>query len=71
MFTMQAPLVTPTSLLFPSNTSARAGALVWINLLLSAEAQADKASPSVWGDPTVIDVMRLSEKIVCCLNRLI
>ena len=29
---------------------------------MSTEAQADKASPSVWGDPTVIDVMRLSEK---------
>jgi len=49
-------------LAIPFNTSARAGALVWINLLLSAEAQADKASPSVWGDPTVIDVTRLSEE---------
>jgi putative thiamine transport system substrate-binding protein len=43
----------------PFNASARAGAQVWINLLLSVEAQADKASPSVWGDPTVIDVGRL------------
>lgn len=46
-------------LAIPFNASARAGAQVWINLLLSAEAQADKASPSVWGDPTVIDVGRL------------
>ena len=46
-------------LAIPFNASARAGAQVWINLLLSVEAQADKASPSVWGDPTVIDVGRL------------
>jgi putative thiamine transport system substrate-binding protein len=46
-------------LAIPYNGSARAGAQVWINLLLSVEAQADKASPSVWGDPTVIDVGRL------------
>ncbi len=49
-------------LAIPFNATARAGALVWINLLLGTEAQADKASPSVWGDPTVIDVMRLTEE---------
>ncbi|NCW10375.1 MAG: ABC transporter substrate-binding protein, partial [Gammaproteobacteria bacterium] len=43
----------------PFNADARAGALVWINLLLTPEAQAEKADPSVWGDPTVIDVSRL------------
>ena len=46
-------------LAIPFNASARAGAQVWINLRLGVEAQADKASPSVWGDPTVIDVRRL------------
>ena len=33
--------------------------MVWINLLLSAEAQASKADPSVWGDPTVLEMSRL------------
>ena len=46
-------------LAIPFNSSARAGALVWINLLLSAEAQANKADPSVWGDPTVLDLDKL------------
>ena len=46
-------------LAIPFNADARAGALVWINLLLTPEAQAEKADPSVWGDPTVIDVSRL------------
>lgn len=46
-------------LAIPFNASARAGALVWINLLLSAEAQAQKADPTLWGDPTVLDLTRL------------
>ena len=46
-------------LAIPFNADARAGALVWLNLLLTPEAQAEKADPSVWGDPTVIDVSRL------------
>jgi putative thiamine transport system substrate-binding protein len=46
-------------LAIPFNADARAGALMWINLLLTPEAQAEKAEPSVWGDPTVIDVSRL------------
>jgi len=47
-------------LAIPFNAQSRAGALVWINLLLSPKAQAEKASPLIWGDPTVIDVSRLS-----------
>ena len=28
--------------------------------MLSAKAQADKADPNIWGDPTVLDLDRLS-----------
>jgi putative thiamine transport system substrate-binding protein len=38
----------------PRNASAKAGALVLANFLLSPEAQARKADPNVWGDPTVL-----------------
>ena len=48
-------------LAIPFNASARAGAQVWINLLLSPEAQARKSDPAVWGDPTVIDIDRLDD----------
>ena len=43
----------------PFNSSATAGAQVFINFLLSPEAQARKADISVWGDPTVLAVQRL------------
>jgi len=43
----------------PFNSSATAGAQVFINFLLSPEAQARKADISVWGDPTVLNVQRL------------
>ena len=44
----------------PGNSSARAGAMVVANFLLSAEAQARKADPETWGDATVLDVQKLS-----------
>ncbi|WP_245943952.1 ABC transporter substrate-binding protein [Acuticoccus kandeliae] len=44
----------------PVNANAKAGALVVANFLLSPEAQARKADPAVWGDPTVLAVDRLS-----------
>lgn len=44
----------------PVNASAKQGAQVFANFLLSAEAQARKADTSVWGDPTVLAVARLS-----------
>ncbi|MDB9862211.1 ABC transporter substrate-binding protein [Litorivicinus sp.] len=47
-------------LAIPFNAKARDGALIFINLLLSAKAQADKADPNIWGDPTVLDLDRLS-----------
>jgi putative thiamine transport system substrate-binding protein len=44
----------------PFNARAKAGAQVAANFLLSPEAQARKADISVWGDPTVLDVARLT-----------
>lgn len=43
----------------PYNASAKAAALVTANFLLSPEAQARKADPALWGDPTVLDVADL------------
>jgi putative thiamine transport system substrate-binding protein len=44
----------------PSNAKAKAGAQVVANFLLSAEAQAKKNDLKTWGDPTVLDVAKLS-----------
>ena len=44
----------------PFNAPARAGAMVVANFLLSPEAQARKEDPSHWGDPTVLDLGRLT-----------
>ena len=44
----------------PVNARAKAGAMVFANFLLSAEAQARKADISIWGDPTVLAVNKLS-----------
>ncbi|MFT6984807.1 MAG: putative thiamine transport system substrate-binding protein [Psychromonas sp.] len=41
-------------LAIPWNASAREGALVAINFLLSPEAQSKKGDLAVWGDPTVL-----------------
>lgn len=43
----------------PFNANAKEGAMVVANFLLSPEAQARKADPAVWGDPTVLAVDRL------------
>jgi putative thiamine transport system substrate-binding protein len=42
-------------LAIPFNAGAREGAMVTAEFLLSPEAQARKADPAVWGDPTVLD----------------
>lgn len=47
-------------LAIPFNSSASAGARVAANFLLSAAAQARKADVTVWGDPTVLDLNKLS-----------
>ena len=44
----------------PYNATAKAGALVLADFLLSPEAQARKQDPKVWGDPTVLSLDRLS-----------
>lgn len=44
----------------PFNARAKAGAQVAANFLLSPVAQARKADISVWGDPTVLDLQKLS-----------
>ena len=46
----------------PYNAAAKAGALVLADFLLSPEAQAHKQDPKVWGDPTVLDMARLSPR---------
>jgi len=43
----------------PFNASAKAGAMVVANFLLSPEAQARKADEAVWGDPTVLSYDKL------------
>jgi putative thiamine transport system substrate-binding protein len=43
----------------PFNASARAGAMVLADFLLSPEAQARKEDPGIWGDPTVLDLKAL------------
>lgn len=43
----------------PFNASARAGAMVVAEILLSPEAQARAADPAVWGSSTVLDVATL------------
>ena len=42
------------------NASAKEGAMVFANFLMSAEAQARKSDPVIWGDPTVLAIDKLS-----------
>ncbi len=44
----------------PANARAKEGAQVGANFLLSPEAQARKADLTVWGDPTVLALSKLS-----------
>lgn len=45
----------------PWNATAKAGAMVVANFLQSPEAQARKADPEFWGEPTVLDVNALND----------
>ena len=45
----------------PFNATAKEGAKVFANFLMSPMAQARKASPKVWGDPTVLDMQKLTK----------
>ncbi|KFB11392.1 ABC transporter substrate-binding protein [Nitratireductor basaltis] len=47
----------------PYNASAKAGALVTANFLMSPEAQLRKQDPEVWGDPTVLGMDKLPETL--------
>ena len=44
----------------PINSKSKAAAQVTANFLLSPEAQARKADIKLWGDPTVLDMDKLS-----------
>ena len=44
----------------PFNSSAKEGAMVFADFLLSPEAQARKANTGVWGDPTVLAMNKLN-----------
>ncbi len=44
----------------PVNAKAQAGAQIVANFMLSPEAQARKADLKIWGDPTVLDVAKLT-----------
>lgn len=46
----------------PVNASAKEGAQVFANFLLSPQAQARKADIAVWGDPTVLALDRLNSQ---------
>ena len=45
----------------PYNATAKAGAMLVANFFISAEAQARKADPEFWGDPTVLDLDTLKD----------
>lgn len=53
----------------PANAHAKAGAQVFANFLLSAEAQARKADISVWGDGTVLDVAKIPAPLQAVMRR--
>lgn len=42
------------------NSSAKEGAMVFADFLMSPEAQARKADPAIWGDPTVLAMDKLN-----------
>lgn len=56
-------------LAIPVNAKARAGAQVFANFLLSAEAQAHKANASVWGDGTVLDIAKLPAPLQAVMRK--
>lgn len=46
----------------PFNSSAKEGAMVFANYLMSPEAQARKEDTKIWGDPTILSMAKLSAK---------
>lgn len=57
-------------LAIPYNARAKAAAQVVANFMLSPIAQAHKADPAVWGDPTVLDVAALPPKLKAAFDHL-
>ena len=53
----------------PFNSSAKAGAMVAINELLSPEAQTAKLSPENWGDLSALDLEKLSPEQQQAMNK--
>lgn len=45
----------------PWNANAKAGAMIAANFLISPEAQARKANPDFWGDPTVLNLDAITD----------
>ena len=43
----------------PYNASSKEGALLLANFLISPQAQARKQDPTIWGDPTVLNIDKL------------
>ena len=41
--------------------SAKQGAMVFANFLLSPEAHARKSDPTIWGDPTILDTRKFRD----------
>lgn len=54
----------------PYNANAAAGAMVVAEFLISAEAQARKADPAYWGDPTILDTGRLPAADLAAFDRI-
>lgn len=54
----------------PFNASEPEAAMVFANFLMSAEAQARKANPNIWGDPTVLSMAKLDSNGVRQFNQL-
>jgi putative thiamine transport system substrate-binding protein len=54
-------------LAIPFNASAKEGAQVLINFMLSPLAQARKADIAVWGDPTVLAAGQAARRRACAL----
>jgi putative thiamine transport system substrate-binding protein len=49
-------------LAIPYNATAKAGALLLADFLLSPEAQLRKQDPKIWGDPTVLSLAKLTDE---------
>jgi putative thiamine transport system substrate-binding protein len=47
-------------LAIPFNSSKKSASLQVINYLISPQSQADKANIEIWGDPTVLDLNKMS-----------